>query len=209
MSIKRFFILLVVFSLILLSTAHSKDMEEPIEVLRKPLQGMMEILKDPLYQDAEHKKKQKGKLSDLALKIFNFTEIAKRSLARNWKVFTPQERMDFTNTFKELLENTYINKIQGEFQNEEILFLSQEKISDIKAVVKTVIVRKTGDIPTDYRMICRKKKWGIYDVSIEGVSLVKNYRTQFNDFLSKKSPAKLIDKIKKKVAEIKSEKTKK
>jgi phospholipid transport system substrate-binding protein len=101
----------------------------------------------------------------------------------------------FTDVFTTKLGNSYLNKIQGNFNNEKVEFLSQEMLSATKARVKTKIIREVDSIPVDYSVRPVDGAWRIYDVVIEGVSLVANYRSQFNDILSKDSPAVLIERV--------------
>ena len=97
--------------------------------------------------------------------------------------------------FTELLKNTYLDKVQGEFNNEEIIFFGQDMISEERAVVKTKVLREKIEIPMDYSVRRRNDDWKIYDINIEGISLVKNYRVQFKDILSKEKPAQLIQRL--------------
>jgi phospholipid transport system substrate-binding protein len=179
--------------------------EEPMEALKPPVEEVLAILKDSRYQSDEHKAEQLDRLHRVIRELFDFTEIAKRTLARNWRSFTPQQRKAFSEVFAELLENTYTGKIRGEFQDEKIVFLEQEMLSERKSLVRSHIVRETTEVPVDYRMILKKDGWRVYDVIVEGISLVQNYRTQFDDILVKESPAQLIERLEKKVAELQTQ----
>ena len=134
--------------------------------------------------------------------MFDFVEIAKRAVARNWSDFNEAEKASFTDVFSQFLGNTYIDKIQGEYHNEQIVYLGQDFYSDTYVEVKTQIVRETLTIPVNYRMLKdRDGQWKVYDIIVEGVSLVKNYRTQFASILSKDKPAQLIQQLNDKLAE--------
>lgn len=191
-----------IFSVLLImgmsAMAHST---EPLDALRGPVEQVLSILKDSRDQNGDSKSVKRGKIRDITHKIFDYTEMSKRALARNWRNFTPRERKEFRDVFAELLENTYIDKIQGEYQDEKVIYLSQELVTAEKALVKTKILRENIDIPVNYSMRMRNETWRIYDVNIEGVSLVKNYRTQFNKILLKESPAQLIERLKKKITQ--------
>jgi len=173
---------------------------QPMEILKGAIEQIMDILEDPRYKDAAQKEAQREKIWEVIQKHFDSTEMAKRALARNWRKFTPQERKKFAEVFAELLRNTYLEKIQGEYKSEKVIYLGQEKITDTKAVVKTKVFREKIEIPVDYSLQMRSEIWKVYDVNIEGVSLVKNYRTQFRKILLKETPAQLIDRLKEKVA---------
>jgi phospholipid transport system substrate-binding protein len=134
--------------------------------------------------------------------MFNFDEIARRAAARNWSDFNDSEKAAFTDVFAQFLGNTYIDKVQGEYHNEQIVYLGQDFYSDIYAEVKTQIVRETLKIPVNYRMLKGGDgQWTVYDIIVEGVSLIKNYRTQFASILSKEKPAQLIQQLNDKLAE--------
>jgi phospholipid transport system substrate-binding protein len=100
---------------------------------------------------------------------------------------------------------TYYQKVRDAYQGEKVVFLSQEKVKNGKAVVKTNIPRQNDAIPLDYKMVNSKSGWRIYDVVIEGVSLVNNYRTQFSKILNKETPDQLIARLKKKISEQKKQ----
>lgn len=174
---------------------------QPMEILKPPVEEIVSLLNDPKYKDPAQKEAQEDKIWQIVRGLFDFTEMSKRTLARHWLDFSPPQRKEFTDVFGKFLGDLYIEKIQSGYQNEKVVFTDQEMVSDDKAVVKTKIVRPNAEIPVDYSMIREKDGWRIYDVNIEGVSLVKNYRTQFNDILFKESPEKLIERLKKKKVE--------
>jgi len=127
--------------------------------------------------------------------IFDFQETAKRSLARHWQPRSPAEQAEFVRLFADLLERSYISRIEL-YGGEKIAYLRDELDGD-QAVVRTRIVTKSGtEVPVDYRMLKRGERWLVYDVIIEGVSLVANYRTQFNKIIQTSSYAELVRKMK-------------
>ncbi len=169
---------------------------QPMEELKGPIQKGIAILKDPEYQD--NREAQREKIWDLIQTVFDFKAVSIRALARNWRILSPEQRETFTKEFTELLKNNYLDKIQGEFQNEEVVFVEQDMLSDDKAVVRTKVIRKNVETPIDYRVHLKDGKWRVYDVNIEGVSMVQNYRKQFNDILAKEKPKDLIERLKEK-----------
>ncbi len=170
----------------------------PMETLQKPMNEIVRILKDPQYLEKDKKEVQREKLWKIIREVFDFREMSKRSLARNWKRFNSGQRDQFTDVFSTLLGNIYLNKVQGGYHDEKVVYLGEEIIKEKKAVVKTKIVRENVEIPMNYRMRLHREKWKIYDIIIEGVGLVKNYRTQFKKILRKESPDQLIERLKKK-----------
>jgi len=180
----------------------------PMETLKIPIDEGMSILTDPKYKDPSLKKIQREKIWDVVRKSFDFTELGGRTLAANWKKFSPDQRKEFTGVFSEILGNAYLDKIQGAFRDEKIVYVGQEMVTDSKAIVKTKIVRAKGEIPVHYSMKLKDQSWKIYDIQAEGISLVQNYRSQFSEILIKESPDDLIKRLHKKLAEQKKGETK-
>jgi len=130
-------------------------------------------------------------------KRFDFAEMAKRSLGIYWKQRTPEEQKEFTSLFSDLLEDTYIRKIER-YEDEKVEYNS-EKVEGSYADVKTTIKTTKGtEISVDYRIFKEGEKWEVYDIIVEGVSLVNNYRTQFNDVIHSSSYGELIQRLQKK-----------
>lgn len=168
---------------------------QPIDALRGPVASALGILQDPRYRAAAEKAAQKEKLWEIIRKIFDFEGITERAVGRNWARFTPAQQRDFTDVFSTLLGDSYLNRIQGGYKNEKVEFLSQELLSETKARVKTRIVREVDTIPVDYSVRADGGDWRIYDVNIEGVSLVQNYRSQFDQILGSDTPDALIERV--------------
>ncbi|MFO7666804.1 MAG: ABC transporter substrate-binding protein [Desulfobacterales bacterium] len=173
----------------------------PMDSLKGPIDEGIKLLSDPKYKNPSLKRVQREKIWEIVRKAFDPTELSGRALATNWKIFSPLQRREFSEVFSEVLGNTYLDKIQGGYMDEQVVFLGQEMVSDTKAVVKTKIIREKGAIPVDYSMRFKNDNWKVYDIYVEGVSLVQNYRSQFNEILSKESPDELIKRLEKKLAE--------
>ena len=175
---------------------------EPMAVIKEPIDAVIALLNDPQYKAEGTKSAQRNAIWKTVKPMFDFDEISKRAVARNWKRFTAAEKATFADVFAQFLGNTYIDKIQGEYHNEQILYLGQDFYSDRYAEVKTHLVREALVIPVNYRLIkSSDDQWKVYDIIVEGVSLVKNYRTQFTSILRKKKPAQLIQQLNDKLAE--------
>lgn len=193
---------LVVMLLLLFGQAVSAA--EPADVLKAPMDEALALLRDPQYKvdDPEKKAVQREKFWSLVAPVFDFDELSKRTLARNWAKFSDAQQAEFAQVFSELLGNIYVDRIQGGYSDETIEF-GDQILHDSRplAVVKTFIVSARNRIPVDYSLIQKGETWRVYDVKVEGVSLVKNYRSQFKEILSKESPDALIERLKQKVAE--------
>jgi phospholipid transport system substrate-binding protein len=175
---------------------------EPLAVIKAPIDAVITILNDPHYMTSEAKSAQRKEIWKIVNPMFDFQEISKRAVARHWSDFSDAEKTEFTDVFAQFLGNTYIDKVQGEYHNEQVVYLDQLLHADNYAEVRTQIVRETVEIPVNYRMIKDQAgQWKVYDIIVEGVSLVKNYRTQFADILRKETPAQLIQRLNQKLQE--------
>ena len=174
---------------------------KPKQELKGTIDQVLEVLRDPAYQGDENKGVRREKLRELIHPRFDFAEMGKRSLARYWRKRTPAERKEFVDLFASLLEYSYISKIEA-YSKEKIIYHIEREEGEF-AEVKTKVVPLSGrDIPIDYRFHKTPEGWRVYDVVIEGVSLVSNYRTQFRRIIRKDSYAELIKRMKNKQQEI-------
>jgi len=172
-----------------------------MDALKGPVDEGIKLLSDQKYKNPSLKRVQREKIWEIIGKAFDFTELSGRALAANWKILNPEQRKKFSEVFSEVLGNSYLDKIQDGYRDEKVAYLRQEPVSDTKAVVKTKIIREKSEIPVDYSMRLKNGEWKVYDVHVEGVSLVQNYRSQFNEILSKDSPDELIRRLEKKLEE--------
>jgi phospholipid transport system substrate-binding protein len=168
------------------------------EAVKQPINDGIALLRDQSVETAEQRRQQADQIWQILSEAFDLKLISALALGKNWKRFSPAERVEFIDVFTRLLGNTYITKIQGEYKDEEVLFVGEEVLSKKKAVVNTVIKRQDMEIPVDFKVRFKKGQWKVYDIHVEGIGLVLNYRRQFNTFLSKKggTPESLIAELK-------------
>jgi len=173
--------------------------------LRGAVDRVLKTLDDPSLKGESKALDRRTAVRKIANEIFDFGEIAKRSLARHWQPLSEAQRTEFVGLFADLLERSYISKIET-YGGEKIQY-SSERVDGDLATVSTRIVTKNGtEVPVDYRMIKRGgDHWLVYDVSIEGVSLVSNYRTQFNKIIQTSSYNELVSKLRNKQDELLAE----
>jgi phospholipid transport system substrate-binding protein len=172
----------------------------PTDVLKANIDKVIKVLEEPALKGRV--KERRTAVRKIAAEIFDVDETARRSLARHWQARTPAQREEFVHLFGDLLEVTYISKIE-QYGGEKIVYLGDSVDGD-QATVRTKLITKQGtDIPVDYRMLKKGgDKWMVYDVVIEGVSLVSNYRTQFNKIIQTSSYEELVKKLKTKQEEL-------
>jgi phospholipid transport system substrate-binding protein len=170
----------------------------PLDTVKVNVNKVLEVLRDPKLKAAPSKQTEKEKLRLIYERMFDDVELSKRTLAKNWNGLNAAQRQEFVQLFRQVLEKAYIDKILA-YTNEKIVFDRENMISGSQAEVQTRIVTSAKEIPISYRVILKGSDWKVYDVVIENVSLVMNYRTQFNDILAKNSFAQLVEILRKKV----------
>lgn len=139
------------------------------------------------------------KLKELIFPIFDFREMSRRSLGTNWKLATPQEQKEFVDLFSELLAKSYLEKIKSNIEGSKFA-IKGETVSGKVALVKTVVFADGDDVTIDYRMRLKDSEWKIYDVIVQNIGLVSNYRSEFSDIVRKDKIAGLIKRLKEKTA---------
>lgn len=170
--------------------------------VRGTIDQVLEIVSDEnLKKDPTLRRKKLRQVIGLR---FNYKQMVMRSLAKNYNARSDKERVEFTGLFKKLLENSYASKIEN-YRDETINYVD-EKIKGKYAMVKTQIVRKDGVIDVDYKLLKDNGQWLVYDFVIEGVSLIRNYRSQFSKIISTESYAALVSKMSKKIDDLEAKK---
>ena len=160
----------------------------PTEQLRGRIDRVLQVLEDPQFKPEARTMERRQVVRTIVEEIFDFRELSQRSLGPHWKARTPAERDEFVQLFADLLERSYITKIELYSGGERIQYTAESLDGDDLATVRTKIVTKQGtEIPVDYRMHRVETRWLVYDVAIEGVSLVANYRAQFNKIIQRSS----------------------
>jgi phospholipid transport system substrate-binding protein len=169
------------------------------ETVEVQVNKVLKALADPAFKN-EARETKIAKIRSIVNEIFDYGELSKRTLGREWSKFNPQQQGEFVNLFSELLEKTYADRLLS-YSNEKVVFDRESMLREGQAEVTSSVV--TGDgkkIPLDYRLILKGGSWRVYDVIIEGISLVKNYRDQFRDILAKDSPEEVLKMLRDKVA---------
>lgn len=170
----------------------------PLETVKVQVDKVLEVLRDPALKPESAKKLKKEKIRAIAEKMFDFTELSRRTLAQNWPKFSPEQQKEFVSLYRSLLEDAYADKITT-YTDEKILFTKEIPLTEKTAEVQSTVIRKTEEIPMNYRVILKEGVWMVYDVVIEGVSLINNYRSQFREILVNKPPESLLETLRKKV----------
>lgn len=203
MSIQKTFFNFIFFFLILLVFSNQAVATGPTKTIETSVNDVINYLKDPSYSNPQTHLQVRNKIENEVRKVFDFSEFSLRTVGLNWNSFTTSQQERFNNAFSDLLLATYLDKIDG-YNGEKVTY-TNELISSKgdRAEVQTVINLSDGrTIPVVYRMMSKKNTWVVYDVIIENISLIKNYRAQFQDILMKNKPEELIQKVEARAKEL-------
>ena len=163
----------------------------PLETVQNGVNQVLQVAADPALAGQSGKSQKIEKIKNIIDNFFDYTVLSRLTLGKNWKKLTPEQQEEFIVLYRALLEKVYMDRVLS-YSDEKVEFLKESRISEKKSEVQTRIVTSTQQIPINYRLYFRNEQWRVYDVIIEGVSLVKSYRGQFNSILTKKSPGDLI-----------------
>ncbi len=180
-------------ALLFLSPAHAAA-PSPTEQIRGAIDRVIGILNRADLKSKAKEEERRKLLREQIQPVFDFGEMAKRSLGVNWRDRSPQERERFTALFTELLENSYLGKIES-YNGERIRYAREKVDGSYAEVDTTIVVSGRREIPVVYRLLGAGDRWRIYDVEIEGISLVNNYRSQFKGILAKSSFEELMNRL--------------
>ena len=184
-------------SLLLVSSPSTAQAGEPLEKVRETVDAVLAVLRDKSLQGPEHAEQRREKMRQVVFQRFSFAAMAQQVLGPHWHRRTPAEKQEFITLFSELLERSYINKIESYTGEQKVLYTKETIDKDGYASVRTeIIIKRDANVEVEYRLLRREGNWQVYDVVIEGVSLVNNYRTQFNNIVSQESFDALMKKLK-------------
>jgi phospholipid transport system substrate-binding protein len=168
------------------------------ETVETQVNKVLRALSEPGFKD-QVKDAKIAKIRSIVNEIFDYTELSKRTLGREWTKFNAPQQSEFVKLFSELLEKTYADRLLS-YSDEKVVFEKESMLREGQAEVTSNVLTADGKkIPLDYRLLQKGGIWRVYDVIIEGISLVKNYRDQFRDILAKDSPEEVLKMLRDKV----------
>jgi len=186
---------LAALALVVPVAAREAAAAEPTTQLRVQINRVLRVLEDPNLKSPDKAKERRAAMRGVANDIFDFTETSKRALGRHWAARTPAEREQFVQLFADVLERSYISKVEL-YGGETIEYAGDTVDGDQSAVNTRIVTRQGLRVPIQYRMQRKGERWLVYDVIIEGVSLVANYRSQFYKIIQTSSFEELVKKMK-------------
>ena len=167
----------------------------PTDTLREYTEAVQKVLDDPALKSEERRHERRAAVRKLAAEAFDVQETARRALGTHWQQRSPAEREEFVQLFADLLERTYIAKIDL-YGGERLRFTDERLDGDIAVVRAKVTTRQGQEVPVEGRMHKKGERWLIYDVVIENISLINNYRSQFDRIIRTSSFAELVRRLK-------------
>jgi phospholipid transport system substrate-binding protein len=161
---------------------------------------VIQILTTPQLQGESKKQERRKRLRDAIFVRFDFQEMAQRSLGAHWQRRTPEEQTQFIKVFSDLLEQTYVDKIES-YNNEKFIYTNERIDGSYAEVSSRMRTSKGEEFTINYKLHRLGEDWRVYDLVIENVSLINNYRSQFNRILTGSTYDELISRIKAKVSD--------
>lgn len=189
---------LIVFSLLATVIAVPSLAGEPTEKIKQTTDKIIAIVTDPALKAREREKDRKRLIRNVVDERFDWEEMSRRTLARHWAKRTGEERKEFINLFGKLIERTYMDKVD-DYSGEKVRFEGETVDGEYGTVNVRILTKKETEIRVLYRVKKKGGDWYVYDISIEGVSFINNYRTQFNSIIVRSSYENLVKRLKAKV----------
>jgi phospholipid transport system substrate-binding protein len=200
----RWFSVLSLMLFFLAASVFQSSAGEPTNQLKLTVDSVIDMLKNKDMKSPKKADQRRAALRKTVGERFNYEEMAKRSLALHWRNRTTQEKKEFVSLYSELLEQSYVNKIES-YTDEKIVYADEIIDGDYASVKTKIITKRNVEVPIEYRLLKAGTQWKVYDVVIEGVSLVNNYRNQFNRVIRTASYEELVKRLKNKQEEARFE----
>ena len=188
------------FGFCVMGTAAAAEVADPTVVVKETIDEVLRLVTDEELKNPEQLPHRRILLEEAIGQHFSFSEMSKRSLAKHWKSRSDEERQEFVRLFQALLSKTYAGKIEN-YSGEEVRYL-KERRKNSYAEVQTKIISPKMEVSLDYRLLWKDDIWWVYDVVVNGVSLVKNYRSQFARIIHRSSYEELVTTLREKSSEI-------
>jgi len=163
----------------------------PLDTIERHVNKVLDVLRSPALEGEGNKEVKEKKIEAIADEMFDYVALSKLTLGRSWRQFSGGQRKEFVNLYREILGKAYMDRILA-YTDEKVVFDKESMFSKNKAEVQTRVITKSAEIPIAYKLYLKDGQWKVYDVVIEGISLIKNYRTQFREILINNSPEEVL-----------------
>ena len=172
----------------------------PLDTIKEHVNNVLNVLRDPALQNEANKEAKEQKIESIANQMFDYVALSRLTLGRSWRDFNKEQQKEFVSLYRAILKKAYMDKILT-YTDEKVVFDKEMMLAENKAEVQTRIITKSADIPISYRMYLKDGQWRVYDVIVEGISLVQNYRTQFREILANNPPEEVLKILRQKTGE--------
>ena len=189
------------FAALLLGVALPVWAGTPTERMKQSSDKVIAIVGDPGLKGPEGSERKKTLIREVVDDLIDWDEMSRRSLGIHWQKRTEEEKKEFVRLFSRLIEKTYRDKVE-DYAGEKVNYVGEKIDGDYAEVESRILTSKNTEIPVNYKMIKKQGKWWVYDIVIEGVSFVNNYRTQFNSILASSSYQALVKQLKTKTEKV-------
>lgn len=189
--------LLCSFAIVFWMAAFPAAASAPGDQIQAAISKVLVVLKDPNLKGESKKKERLDRLKAIIEPQFDFTEMAKRSLGAQWQRRSPEEQREFVDLFTDLIESSYIDNVDS-YDGEKVVITNEKQDKDYAEVDTKIVTKKGEEFSLNYKLTTSNGSWKVYDVVIEDISLVNNYRSQFNRIISQSSYEDLTRKLKEK-----------
>ncbi len=196
------FILLNTLGLPVVCTGHESIEQSATEAVKSTINNIIQVLDDETLHQPEQAEKRRHEIEDIIRQRVDYEEMAKRALGAPWSTLSEQDRQEFVSLFVQLLRDTFAGRIT-EHHDEQVVYLGEYR-EDMYAEVQTQLQGRKIDTPIDFRLINRQAQWRVYDIVIDGASIVSNYRSQFMSIIREVSYIGLVSKMRQKAVALKA-----
>jgi phospholipid transport system substrate-binding protein len=172
----------------------------PLDTIKEHVNSVLDVLRNPALQGEANKEAKEQKIESIANQMFDYVALSRLTLGRSWRDFNKEQQKEFVSLYRTILKKAYMDKILT-YTDEKVVFDKEIMLSENKAEVQTRIITKSADIPISYRVYLKDGQWRVYDVIVEGISLVQNYRTQFREILANNPPEEVLKILRQKTGE--------
>ena len=173
--------------------------DSALDTIKSRVNQVLVVLRDPALKSESAKELKKKRLRLIFDNTFEYVELSKSTLSRNWDKLKPDQQKEFMQLYKALLEKVYMDTILS-YQDQEVVFGKERALGENRVEVDTKLISGSTETPINFRMISKSSEWWVYDFVVENISVVANYRSQFNRILTKESPESMLEIIRKKVS---------
>lgn len=184
--------------LVLSMVAVQVHADSGVDTVKSRINQVLAVLKDPALKSESAKELKKKRLRAIFDNTFDYTELSRSTLSRYWDKLKPDQQTEFTQLYKTLLEKLYMDEILS-YKDQEIVIGKERPLGENRVEVDTKIISEKLETPINFRLIFKNNQWWCYDFVIENISVVANYRSQFGRILTKESPEKMLEDLRKKV----------